>query len=405
MRFEQAADGTLHVLYDLVSDDPNAVFFVSLEVAMNEDGTFDMFPTSVSGDIGAGVTPGTDKRIVWEAGRDVERLQIDLFRFRIVTEAAAAVPTGRAGLVVASAPDGASVSIDGTVRGVTPLSLENLAPGEHRIVVNLDGYLENSQVLTIAEGDTQRVRLELTPLTEEQAAAQADSGSGGGPNLAIILPLVGGGAAAALLALSGGGDSATTPTSTSTTSVNRAPTGGSISASPTGAGIVAATEFAFTAAGVTDPDGDSITFRWDFGDGGSGQGRTVSKTYSATGTRQVRLFVKDARSSERQAATRNVTVRRLTGTWVGGLSGFTNRITLTLSQTGSSITGSFRDGSNPRRTGSGTVTDPRTISVRFPRSGFVSIVFTGTADSQINTLTGTVTGFVGGGVSFTLTRQ
>ena len=178
MRFEQAADGTLHVLYDLVSDDPNAVFFVSLEVAMNEDGTFDMFPTSVSGDIGAGVTPGTDKRIVWEAGRDVERLQIDLFRFRIVTEAAAAVPTGRAGLVVASAPDGASVSIDGTVRGVTPLSLENLAPGEHRIVVNLDGYLENSQVLTIAEGDTQRVRLELTPLTEEQAAAQADSGSG-----------------------------------------------------------------------------------------------------------------------------------------------------------------------------------------------------------------------------------
>ena len=112
MRFEQAADGTLHVLYDLVSDDPNAVFFVSLEVAMNEDGTFDMFPTSVSGDIGAGVTPRHRQADVWEAGRDVERLQIDLFRFRIVTEAAAAVPTGRAGLVVASAPDGASVSID-----------------------------------------------------------------------------------------------------------------------------------------------------------------------------------------------------------------------------------------------------------------------------------------------------
>jgi hypothetical protein len=203
VRFEQAPDGTVHVLYDLISDDPNALFFVTLEASMNAGESFDMIPPSVTGDIGAGVTAGPGKRIVWEAGRDVEVVRIDLFRFRIVTEAAAVVPAGMSGLIVVSVPPGAAVEIDGDNRGVTPLSLEDLTPGEHAVVVALDGYLENRQTVTVPEDDTERVSLVLTPLTDEELAAQADSG--GGPNLAVILPIVGGGAAAALLALSGGG--------------------------------------------------------------------------------------------------------------------------------------------------------------------------------------------------------
>jgi len=48
-------------------------------------------------------------------------------------------PVPEAGqLVVSSDPPGARVTIDGQARGVTPITLEDMAPGQHAVVVQLE---------------------------------------------------------------------------------------------------------------------------------------------------------------------------------------------------------------------------------------------------------------------------
>jgi hypothetical protein len=88
VRFELREDGIVHIFYDLISSDPRAVFSVQLEASQDSGTTFGLKPQSTSGDTGDGVRPGTGKRIVWDSGKDVERVQIDLFRFRIVATGA-----------------------------------------------------------------------------------------------------------------------------------------------------------------------------------------------------------------------------------------------------------------------------------------------------------------------------
>ena len=50
-----------------------------------------------------------------------------------------------------SDPDGATVSVDGRVRGVTPLLLE-LSPGPHKIIVALAGFPPKKERVTILSG-------------------------------------------------------------------------------------------------------------------------------------------------------------------------------------------------------------------------------------------------------------
>lgn len=103
---------------------------------------------------------------------------------------------------------------------------------------------------------------------------------------------------------------------TATTSANRPPTSGTIQAS-FGAGVVAFTTFTFSARGVTDPDGDPITFKWDFGDGTSGSGATVTKTYTTAGTPTIRVSANDGHNPDVPAAPISVLVRTLTAQWTG----------------------------------------------------------------------------------------
>lgn len=49
----------------------------------------------------------------------------------------------------------------------------------------------------------------------------------------------------------------------------------------------------FDGSSSTDPDNDIVSFRWDFGDGATADGRSQSHTYSISGTYRVRLTVTD----------------------------------------------------------------------------------------------------------------
>ncbi len=61
----------------------------------------------------------------------------------------------------------------------------------------------------------------------------------------------------------------------------------------------------FSSAGSVDPDGDAVTYRWDFGDGGTSTAANPTHTYTTNGTHTARLTVTDVGG---KAASVNVTV-------------------------------------------------------------------------------------------------
>jgi len=68
-----------------------------------------------------------------------------------------------------------------------------------------------------------------------------------------------------------------------------------ISASPTSG--TAPLTVQFDATSSTDPDGDALTFAWNFGDGTNGAGATVTHTFTSPGQYTVGLTVTDARGA------------------------------------------------------------------------------------------------------------
>ena len=73
---------------------------------------------------------------------------------------------------------------------------------------------------------------------------------------------------------------------------SNSPPTATMSTDPSGT-VKAGSPITFSAAGSSDPDGDSLTFEWDFGDGNTGTGLTTSHTYVQPGEYVVRLAVGD----------------------------------------------------------------------------------------------------------------
>lgn len=196
------------ISYDL-PDAAGAVFSVTIEVSSNGGQSFDIKPTSTTGDIGATIGAGRGKKISWDSAKDVDTLQFDQYRFRVNAVRVDVPPPppppkpSTGSLVVRSTPSGAAVSIDGQARGATPVTINELAVGSHRIIVSKDGYLENSSQVTVEQSKTAVVEKQLT------AAPAPPKQTGGGSNPAKwIIPVAAGGAVGAALALKGSG---TTP--------------------------------------------------------------------------------------------------------------------------------------------------------------------------------------------------
>jgi serine/threonine protein kinase len=91
------------------------------------------------------------------------------------SSAPAAVPVSGSGwILVRTEPPGAVVTVDGEGRGTTPLSLQDVAYGEHEVAVGLQGFGSLSRTVTISPTETiATVGVTLTP--ERELAPQSDA--------------------------------------------------------------------------------------------------------------------------------------------------------------------------------------------------------------------------------------
>jgi len=290
-------------------------------------------------------------------------------------------------LSVTTVPTGAAVYLNGELQGATPVALEGLSAGDHRVRVVKQGYLENSRVVGLRSGVAKNLSLELTPDVSysTRSAIQVEDyepeEEGGGSNKLLFIGLgaVAVGAGAFLLLRNS----------------NKPPTAGSVNASPD-VGLASVTSISFSAQGASDPDGDSLTYTWDFGDGATGSGQSASHTYDSAGDYRVTVTVSDG--EEQATASGSVTIRSLSGQWEGTWgTGFPIRFQLTQSR--ATVSGTYSDPDGPG-TVSGTVTAPRNVRLTVTQPQFLPFTFVGSLDSSLNQITGTVLGS-----SFRLSRS
>jgi hypothetical protein len=212
--------------------------------------------------------------------------------------------------------------------------------------------------------------------------------------------------------------SVTQTTTTTTTSVIPGVNPGTVNVLPGLDGIAGATVLTF--AFGTQPSGGvpPYTVQWNFGDGQSGSGLVAPHTYQAPGIFVAAATVNDSGGRSAQAFA-TVTIHSVTGTWnVTFESGNPkpDREHIDLLQEGGSITASVNDDNNGFNlgTGSGTVANPRALTVRlsFPQAvpppSVVVMPFAGTligqVDAAVTTWSGTASGYPGCPCSFTATR-
>jgi formylglycine-generating enzyme required for sulfatase activity len=92
---QRAGTQLVDIVYDLASEFEGLA--VSLEISSDGGDTWTVPASSVSGDVGWGVSPGAGKAIVWDAGTDWPGQVSDRMRFRVVAddfEAFARIPAG-----------------------------------------------------------------------------------------------------------------------------------------------------------------------------------------------------------------------------------------------------------------------------------------------------------------------
>jgi hypothetical protein len=77
----------------------------------------------------------------------------------------ATLPADRGSLAVNTTPPGAQVSVDGTVAGITPVTMTGVLPGNHTLTVTKEGYIPAELQVVVAAGATQPVTIVLSPVS------------------------------------------------------------------------------------------------------------------------------------------------------------------------------------------------------------------------------------------------
>jgi len=201
----------------------------------------------------------------------------------------------------------------------------------------------------------------------------------GGSNKVLLLVgaavLVGGGVAVA----AGGGDSG------STTSAG--PSSVTASVSPDGLAIIHFTELTFSA---TATNLSSPSFSWDFGDGASVLGQSVTHTYGAEGSFTVRVTASGAEGTV--SDTLDLSARSVSGVWVKEMPpGSMYGDTLEIEQQGANLVGTWivlrlEDNAEFHNPLSGTLEPPNRFAIH--DHGICQTDYTGTYEAELNQMVG-----------------
>ena len=159
-------------------------------------------------------------------------------------------PTGS--ILVTSTPDGARVFLDGLETGeMTNATLVNVLPGEHTVRLELDGYLDAEETVTVTAGGTASCHLDLEKI--------------------VVVPVA------------------------------------DFSATPTSGGAPLVVRFTDTSTG------NATSWAWDFGDGTTSTDRNPVHTYLTAGTYAVSLRVTNEDGSNSMAKPDYIAVTVLQG--------------------------------------------------------------------------------------------
>jgi hypothetical protein len=342
VKFNSGDGGVINVSYDLLSDDPNAVFSVTLEVSRDAGKTFGIKPASLSGDIGPNVRPGLGRKILWDAGKDVESVGVSEFSFHVVAVAGQASP----------------------VKGPT-------APG-------------------------------AAPPPQSPAANAPATGHGS--PMKWVLPLAGGaGAVAAVVAAKGGGSSSSTPTPTPTPTVYTPIALIQVPSTPT---PFILDPVQFSGSGSTSQNGAISNYSWDFGDNSAkGSGASTTHAYSNGGTYTVQLTVTDV-VAKTAIASSSITVASMAGTWVNSSAGATRTLTFTGTGASISGTyqNDVLDGGLPHPL-TATVAASRTLSFSTQGLASNLSMTNAAIDPAVRSFVGVASGGSANGLTLTFTKQ
>jgi hypothetical protein len=213
-------------------------------------------------------------------------------------------------------------------------------------------------------------------------------------------PSLGGVALAFLATACGSGGS--NPVSPSNNAGNRAPVTPSVTVGPAGRALVGATRVSFTAS-TSDPDGDALTYNWNFGDGSTGSGASVEHVYNSAGTFNATVTVTDGKGGT-ATGTGNMTAASIAGSWTDADPFYG----LTFTQNGSSCSGAVF-----ARGGFGQVSTVTQCTLSHPRrihfmrissqAGFATCEYDGTIEESMNKMV--VRCVANSATSFSLTRD
>jgi hypothetical protein len=104
-------------------------------------------------------------------------------------------------------------------------------------------------------------------------------------------------------------------------------------------GISQQTTFSFNAS-TSDQDGDAVTVSWNFGDGTSASGTSVSHVYNSGGSFNVVATASDSKGASTPSGNVSVVAGSMTGNWVVTLSRC-GTFNISLSQAVGVVTGTF----------------------------------------------------------------
>jgi len=181
-------------------------------------------------------------------------------------------------------------------------------------------------------------------------------------------------------------------------------TQGTVTQTPTGAGIAWATALTFTAQGFVDPKGSSLIYLWNLGEDtgiptGLQTAATITHTYKKAGTYDIWVTAQSSLGATTPGSLKGLRIVALTGLW--GLRDATGQVLMdntSITQSEASLSGEDTR-ANCRYTVAGRVSDLRRVNVTYTRlpndcqgsSLPVSFTFSGEADEQIKAFTGTMT--------------